>query len=58
MRKGWGVWLGEEGEDAGPNMPAEGDGRWKGVGKVGHAGWWEVSEVMGSYSGGLLSLMV
>ena len=30
--------LGEGGEGTGPNKPVDGDGRWKGVGKVGDAG--------------------
>ena len=44
MGKGSGVWLSEEGKGAGPNRPVEGDSLWKGVGEVGHAGWWEVGQ--------------
>ena len=42
MGKGSGVWLGEKGESAGPNKPADGDSHWKGGGKAGDAGQWEV----------------
>ena len=38
MGKGSGGCLGEDGEDAGPNKPVDGDGCWKGVGEVGDAG--------------------
>ena len=33
--------LSKGGNSVGPNRPANGEGRWNGVGEVGDAGWWE-----------------
>ena len=60
MGKGSGGCLGEGEEGAGPNRPTDGNGRWKGVGKVRDTGQREVgqgltnSDELGRIDGGEL----